>query len=206
MDVYVSLDLTDLGRAIRIAIEAWRAGLRHFEVGTPLIKFEGMSAVRALRSALPQAVIFADTKTADVGWLEVQMALEAGANVVSVLGAAPDETVRSAVETAEKLGGRVLADTLGLSGRTAQRAKELASLGVHMICVHRGVDEGVFSDEALLENLKGLSVEIGAAGGLTPEKIQALKGLVDFVMVGRYITGSDDPFEAAKRVLEAAES
>ena len=203
--MYVSLDLTDLGRAIRIAMEAWRAGLRHFEVGTPLIKWEGISAVRALRSALPDAVIFADTKTADVGWLETQMALEAGANVVSVLGAAPDETVRSAVETAERLGGRVLADTLGLRERVPQRARELASLGVHMICVHRGVDEGVFSDEALLKELRGLGVEIGAAGGLTPERISSLRGMVDFVMVGRYITGSDDPFTAAKKVLEAAE-
>ncbi len=204
VDIFVSLDLVDLGRAIRIAIEVWRAGVRHLEVGTPLIKAEGIRAVRALRQALPEAVIFADTKTADVGALEARMALESGANIMSVLGAAPDATIRSAVEAARGLGGTVLLDTLGLGDRAVQRALEASRLGVGMVCLHTGVDEGVFRDVKLLSRLKGTGLRVGAAGGLDPEGVSRLSSLADFVMVGRYVTGSEDPWRAASEVLRAA--
>ncbi|MDK2464221.1 MAG: orotidine 5'-phosphate decarboxylase [Candidatus Korarchaeota archaeon] len=204
MEVFVSLDVVELGRAIRIALEAWSAGIRHIEVGTPLIKSEGVRAIRALREALPEAVIFADTKTADVGSLEARMALEAGADIMSVLGAAPDATIRSAVAAARELGGTVLVDSLGLGDRIFERARVASRLGAEMICLHKGVDEGVFSDEGLLTELRGLGVKIGAAGGLDPEGVSKLVGLADFVMVGRYVTGSEDPRGAAARVLEAA--
>ncbi len=204
MEVFVSLDMVELGRAVRIALEAWSAGIRHIEVGTPLIKAEGVRAIRVLREALPEVVIFADTKTADVGSLEARMALEAGANIMSVLGAAPDATIRSAVEAARELGGTVLVDSLGLGDRVVERARVASRLGAGMICLHTGVDEGVFSDEGLLTELRGLGVKVGAAGGLDPEGVSRLVGLADFVMVGRYITGSEDPGKAAARVLEAA--
>ena len=204
MEVFVSLDVIELGRAIRIALEAWSAGIRHIEVGTPLIKAEGVRAIRAIRQALPEAVIFADTKTADVGSLEARMALEAGADIMSVLGAAPDATIRSAVEAAGELGGTVLLDSLGLGDRVVERVRVASRLGVGMICLHRGVDEGVFSDEGLLAEVRGLGVKVGAAGGLDPKGVSRLVGLADFVMVGRYITGSESPREAAARILEAA--
>ena len=46
--VQVALDLLDLEKALRIAREAVAAGIGWIEAGTPLIKSEGMRAVRTL--------------------------------------------------------------------------------------------------------------------------------------------------------------
>ena len=63
--------------------------------GTPLIKSEGLQAVRELHARWPDEVIVADMKTMDAGRAEVEFAAKAGARVVGVLGAASDATIRS---------------------------------------------------------------------------------------------------------------
>ena len=81
----VALDLLELDRAIQIALEAADGGADWIEAGTPLIKSEGMDAVRELKKALPAKKIVADMKTVDTGAMEVEMAAKAGANVVAIL-------------------------------------------------------------------------------------------------------------------------
>lgn len=49
----VALDLLGLDRAVEIAEEAVRGGADWIEAGTPLIKSEGMQAVRVLRERFP---------------------------------------------------------------------------------------------------------------------------------------------------------
>ncbi len=161
-----------------------------------------MRAVRVLRKEFPQLTIFVDTKTMDTGALEAKLAIEAGGNIMSVMAVAPDETIISAIKEASDLGGEVLADTLGL--KDLSRLKELVEMGVHRICLHKGVDEGVFSDFDLIDKLRGSGVKLGVAGGINEESIVKVKGAVDFVMVGRAITKSSDPAAAAKRILKAA--
>jgi 3-hexulose-6-phosphate synthase/6-phospho-3-hexuloisomerase len=71
----VALDLLELKRALQIAQEAIDGGADWIEVGTPLIKSEGMSSIRAMRDRFPDSVIVADMKIADTGTLEVEMAV-----------------------------------------------------------------------------------------------------------------------------------
>ncbi len=205
LEIFLSLDFTDLGRALRTAFEAYRAGIRSIEVGTPLIKSHGMLAVRAVRAAFPDAKIFADTKTVDTGSLEASLAFGSGADVVSVLATAPRETISSAVEEAESRGKAVLVDTIGLEGRDLEgRVEEAANLGVEMVCLHAGIDQGTFSGWETLPRLRREGLLVGAAGGIDSEAIRALRGVADFVMVGRAITRAGDPYSAALRVVRAA--
>ena len=72
--VQVALDFVDLPRAIEIAREAVAGGVDWVEAGTPLIKAEGLDAVRELKAAFPDKLIFADLKTMDAGRIEVEYA------------------------------------------------------------------------------------------------------------------------------------
>lgn len=203
VEVFLSLDLTSLDDAIRIAELAVGAGFREIEVGTPLIKAEGMRSVRRLREKFPKVKLFADTKTMDTGYLEADLAFSSGADLMSVMAVSPDETIKEAVRRAEESGGEVLVDTLGLRD-VVPRLKEIIEFGIHRICLHRGVDEGVFSEYELLDSAKELGVKIGVAGGINESTIGEVAKRADFVMVGRAITKSDDPRSAAIRILRGA--
>src|SRR3970282_89819 len=76
--LHVALDFMHLKRALQAAKEAVAGGADWIEAGTPLIKSEGMEAVRALKKAFPDKTIIADLKTMDTGALEVEIAAKAG--------------------------------------------------------------------------------------------------------------------------------
>ena len=59
----VALDFVDLHRAVKVAGEAIEGGADWLEIGTPLIKSEGMNAVRHFRKLFPNATLVADMKT-----------------------------------------------------------------------------------------------------------------------------------------------
>jgi len=69
----VALDFENLHRAVQVAKEAVDGGADWIEVGTPLIKSEGMQAIRELKRLFPDKVIVADMKTADVGGFETEL-------------------------------------------------------------------------------------------------------------------------------------
>jgi len=204
----LALDVTSLERAVEIA----RAAARFFDIleaGTPLIKSEGLYAVEALRRSHPDKRILADMKTADTGRLEAHLALERGADIVTVLGCAPAETIRAAIEEAHGAGGEVAVDLLGLED-PVEAARRLARLGPDYVVVHRGIDEqraGRAVDPALVAAVKEASgARVAVAGGLRPESMRGLSGAgVDVVVVGGFVTRSPDPGLAARRIREAVE-
>ncbi len=55
----VALDFLEMSRAMTVAEGAVAGGADILEVGTPLIKSEGLDAVRKLREAFPSATILA---------------------------------------------------------------------------------------------------------------------------------------------------
>lgn len=55
-----------------------------------------------MKAAHPNKLVFADLKTADTGALEAEMAFNAGADLVTVMGAVDDATIIGAIEAAKK--------------------------------------------------------------------------------------------------------
>ncbi|MBE3068519.1 MAG: orotidine 5'-phosphate decarboxylase, partial [Chloroflexi bacterium] len=94
----LALDFLDLPRALDVAAEAVLGGVDWLEAGTPLIKSEGLEAVRQLKRRWPDHTIVADLKTMDAGRFEMESAAKAGARVAGVLGAASDSTISECVE------------------------------------------------------------------------------------------------------------
>ena len=144
----VALDLLDLKRALQIAQESVDGGADWIEAGTPLIKSEGIEAVRPLRDHFPQATIVADMKVADTGAIEVEMAAKAGADIVCILADADDAVVADAVRAARLYGIRLMADLINVKDPQV-RAGQLEAMGVDIICAHVGIDQQMTGKDSL---------------------------------------------------------
>jgi 3-hexulose-6-phosphate synthase/6-phospho-3-hexuloisomerase len=204
--VQVALDVVELERAVEIARQAVRGGVEWVEAGTPLIKAAGLEAVRRLRREFPKNTLVADMKTMDAGALEAEMAAEAGADVVCVLGAAADATISEAVAAARRKGARVLVDLLAVPDPRA-RAKRAEQLGASYICVHVGIDQQKLGMDPL-EQLRAIAgaveVPIAVAGGITAETAPALvEGGASIIIVGSAITRAKDVELAAREIVKA---
>ncbi|MEI6840278.1 MAG: orotidine 5'-phosphate decarboxylase / HUMPS family protein [Methanomicrobiales archaeon] len=191
----VALDLLELDRALAIAKESVLGGADWIEAGTPLIKSEGMAAVRALAKLFPDRTIVADMKVADTGAMEVEMAAKAGATVVSLLGDADDAVIADAVRAASVFGVRLMADLINTRDPVT-RAKELEILGIDIIVAHVGINQEMVGKNSidLLSSLAGnLLVPIAVAGGLdSSTAAEAVRSGADIVIIGGWITRSAD--------------
>ena len=206
--VQLALDFMNLSRALKTA-EAAASSVDWIEAGTPLIKSEGLEAVRQLRSRFRRHTIVADMKTMDAGRAEVEMAAKAGADVVGVLGAASDSTLRECVEAAANYGCKIMADMIRVSD-PVKRAAEAAELGADYIGVHAAIDDqmrGADPFEALSQAASSVDIPLAAAGGLHSENAAlAVEAGASIVIVGGAICKAEDPGAAAAAIRKAVET
>ncbi len=168
----LALDLMQTGRAVPIARESVAGGADWLEVGTPLIKSEGAESIRTLRREFPGVKIVADTKTMDVGSLEVEIVVKAGADIVTVLGLSDDSTIEEAVSAARKYGAEIMVDMINVPDKV-RRSKEAEALGVSYVCLHMGIDQQMRGEDPPMDILKRIvsetSIPVAVAGGITAE-------------------------------------
>lgn len=200
------MDLLELDRSIQIAKEAITGGADWIEAGTPLIKSEGMDAVREMKKALPGTKIVADMKTVDTGAMEVEMAAKAGADIVAMLATADNSTIEDALRAARKYGVQIMMDLLTVPD-PVERSRELERLGVDYICVHVGIDQqmtGRDTIDFLKEIVKEVKTPVAAAGGINAETgAEAIASGAAIVIVGGSITRSADVTGSARKIREA---
>ncbi len=194
----VALDITDRELAIKIAEAASALNVSIVEAGTPLIKRFGTDIIKELKNNAEESLILADMKSADVGDLEVRLAAEAEADIVTVLGCASNETIQNAEKEAEKNGLLLEVDLINLED-PLQRMKELQTLGIKAFSFHIPIDvqkRRSVGAELLLGKLRTLDKNgsiISVAGGLNPDRIKLFKDTnVKVFVVGGYITSSSD--------------
>ncbi len=202
----VALDFANLSQALRAASEAVAGGAQWLEAGTPLIKSEGLEAVRALRREFPDHTVIADMKTMDVGRVEVEMAAQAGANVVTVLGAASDSTIAECVEAGERYDAQIMVDLAEVSDPVG-RAQRIQELGAAIVGVHCPVDVQMRGEDplVLLQMIaEAVDIPIAVAGGLNSETApQAVAAGANIVIVGGAIIKAPDAEAATHTILEA---
>ena len=205
----VALDLVELKRAVEIAKLAVEGGVDWIEVGTPLIKSEGMDAVRTMKRCFRDRKIVADMKTIDTGALEVEMCAKSGADVVIILALSNDSTIEEAIRAGRKYGCEIMVDLINHPD-PVKRARELEELGVDYVCVHVGIDVQMLGKDpldVLKDVVKAVSVPVAVAGGLDAERASACVALgAEIVIVGSNIVKSKDVRESAKRIREAIDS
>jgi 3-hexulose-6-phosphate synthase len=176
------------------------------ELGTPLVKNAGLSAVTAVKTAHPDKIVFADMKTMDAGELEAEIAFSAGADLVSVLGSADDSTIAGAVKAAKAHNKGIVVDLIGVADKVT-RAKEARALGAKFIEFHAGLDEQAkpgYNLDVLLRAGEEARVPFSVAGGVNISTINAVQRAgADVAVVGGSIYSAADPALAAKELRAA---
>jgi 3-hexulose-6-phosphate synthase len=179
------------------------------ELGTPLIKNMGSAVITAMKNAHPDKLVFADLKTADAGELEADIAFKAGADLVTVMGAAGNATIIGAVKAAKAHGKGVVVDTIGYPDRV-KRAQEVTGLGIDFVELHAGLDEqwtAGYSIQVLIDEAARAGVPVSIAGGVNLSNIAAvIKAGAQVAVAGAAIYGAEDPAKAAKALREAIDA
>jgi len=205
MKLQVAMDVLTTDDALALAGKV-AAHVDIIELGTPLIKAAGLSAVTAIKAAHPDKIVFADLKTMDAGELEADVAFSAGADLVTVLGVAGDSTIVGAVKAAEKHGKGIVVDLIGVADKAA-RAREVTALGVQFVEMHAGLDEQAedgFTFDTLLTDGTESGVDFSVAGGVTIETIAAVqKAGATVAVAGSAIYSATDPAAAAAELRAA---
>jgi len=202
----VALDFVDLSRALKCGEAAVAGGADILEAGTPLIKSEGLNAVRALKKHFPRVEIVADMKTVDAGRTEIESAAKAGATVATVLGLSSLSTIEECIEAGRNYGIKIAVDLLGV-GDPGEFASRLEALGVDEVGVHTAIDDQMRggSPFALLEEVRrAVAVTISVAGGINSETAAAaVASGADIVIVGGAVIKAKDVRGAAATIKEA---
>ncbi len=202
----LALDFVNLKRALKVAKEGVAGGVDWLEAGTPLIKSEGLEAVRALRKEFPRQTIVADMKVMDAGRIEVESAAKAGANIIDVLGAASDATIKECIEAGKNYGAEIIVDTIAIE-RVAERAKKIEAMGANYLSLHLAIDEQMLGKNPFRELkkiAKAVNIPLAVAGGINSETAaQAVNSGASIIIVGGAISKSKDARKAASRIKKA---
>ena len=205
MELQLALDFTTIPDAKKMVHEL-EPMIDILEIGTPFIIQEGLFAVRELRKDFQNLKIFADLKIMDAGEHETEKAIEAGADIVSVLGAADNATINAVISTAHKRNKFVLVDMIAVHD-VSTRAAEVNSLGADYICVHTAFDTQEANNTPLpkLQMINNIikNTKIAVAGGI---KLDTLPEIVKYnpaiIIVGSGITSQPDKYNTALQIKE----
>ncbi|RAM36838.1 3-hexulose-6-phosphate synthase [Arthrobacter globiformis] len=205
MKLQVAIDLLTTEAALELAGKV-AEHVDIIELGTPLVKSEGLSAITAIKNAHPDKIVFADLKTMDAGELEADIAFKAGADLITVLGAADDSTIAGAVQAAKAHSKGVVVDLIGVKDKVT-RAKEVRALGAKFVEMHAGLDEQAqpgYNLNVLLSAGEEARVPFSVAGGVNLSTIEAVQRAgADVAVAGGAIYSAADPELAAKELRAA---
>lgn len=211
----ISVDTGTLPQGLAVASAALAAGVTLVEMGTPLLKSEGvLNVVPAFRKHFPQALLLADMKTMDGGAFEAQSVFAGGGNIIDFLASAGIDTARAIVGVRDQFRQRapdiprlVFADILvphqGPAAAAVAVAEQMLEAGVDGVGVHlqldaRRADPGLFQSSYLSDVVEAVFSHVGhrasvqVVGGLTLAQARRLAdaGLKAFVISGNL--GFDD--------------
>lgn len=202
----LALDFVDLSRALLVAESAMAAGADWLEAGTPLIKSEGLNAVRELRRRFPHHCIVADMKIMDAGRIEVECAAKAGANLVDVLGAASDATIAECIQAGKNYGAKIVVDLISVPDPVT-RARQVEALGADYLTVHVAIDDQMVGRdpfETLRQVSQAVQIPVGVAGGInSATAAQAVASGASYIIVGGAITKAKNPDQATREIRRA---
>jgi 3-hexulose-6-phosphate synthase len=205
----ISVDTPYVQQGLAVAEAALAAGVTVLELGTPLLKYEGVrNVVPIFRQRFPKALLLADMKTMDGGEGEANAVYSGGGNVIDFLALAGDATARAvcaardAFRDANPATPRLaFADVLipmqGPAEQAVETAQRMLDAGVDGVGVHLQYDArrarptlfqgGYLHDVAcaVFESV-GDKASVQVVGGLSADEAAALarKGLRAFVISG----------------------
>lgn len=212
----ISVDTDNLPQAFVVADAALKAGITLVEMGTPLLKTEGVKhVVPAFRSRYPDALILADMKSMDGAGFEARSVYAGGGNIIDFLALAGVASARNVAAVRDEFRAAdpsiprlAFADILvpqqgpaHVAVDVAQRMRDagMDGVGLHLQLDARRADPALHASSYLADVARAVFAAVGdtcsvqVVGGLTIEQAiwLARDGLRAFVISGNF--GSSDP-------------
>jgi 3-hexulose-6-phosphate synthase len=205
----ISVDVATIQQGLGVAASALAGGINIVEMGTPLLKNEGVSnVVPAFRRKFPEALLLADMKTMDGGGGEARAVYAGGGNIVDFLAlagvdtakaicAVRDEFRRDGAELARLVFADIMVPHQGPAAQAIEVARRMLDAGVDAVGVHlqadaRRADPTLIEKNYLSDVARALFERVGGAapvqvvGGLSVAQAKSLAqaGLRAFVISG----------------------
>src|SRR3954469_3529039 len=205
----ISVDVATIQQGLAVAAAGLAGGVNIVEMGTPLLKNQGVSnVVPAFRRKFPEALLLADMKTMDGGGFEARAVYAGGGNVVDFLALAGVDTATAICavrdefkRTDPELPRLVFADIMVPHQGPAAQAVEVAvrmleagvdAVGVHLQADARRADPTLIERHYLADVARAIFERVGRAapvqvvGGLSAAEAKSLAqaGLRAFVISG----------------------
>jgi len=206
----VALDFTKITDAVRVLSALIDLPIDVYEVGTPLIKSEGIKSIEIVRALVGNdKVVLADMKTADTAALEVELAYGAGADAMTVLASADNEVIYAALQKASELNVDIVVDTIGVSD-IFKRIREMKAMNVKIVNIHIGIDVQKIRQITAADRLTVIREIVGTfsdmyiavSGGIKAADVPGLlQAGVSIIIVGSAITKSGDPRKSAMEII-----
>lgn len=192
----IALDVHSLDRAVDIATAAVDAGADFIEVGDPLIKRSGVEAIATIKRTAPQAAVVAEMMSADWGRDQVELAAEAGADIVALIGPASIASVSAAVAAGRRLGVALVLDTQR-SHVDATWLRDMERTGIDGFVVTTNIDLGVGSNHPLdtartIRSRSQLPVAVSGGFSATDDELTSSPDW-DIAIIGRSIADAVAP-------------
>ena len=205
----ISVDVATIQQGLAVAAAGLAGGVNIVEMGTPLLKNEGVSnVVPAFRRKFPEALLLADMKTMDGGAFEARAVYTGGGNIVDFLALAGVDTAKAICavrdefrRAGDNLPRLVFSDIMvphqGPAAQAVEVARRMLDAGVDGVGIHLQADarranstliEKDYLGEvarALFEGVGG-SAPVQVVGGLSVAQAKRLAGagLRSFVISG----------------------
>ena len=205
----ISVDVGSLEQGLGVASAALAGGANIVEMGTPLLKNQGVSnVVPAFRRKFPDALLLADMKTMDGGGGEARAVYAGGGNIVDFLALAGVDTAKAICavrdefrRTDPELPRLVFSDIMVPHQGPAAQAVEVAlrmleagvdAVGVHLQADARRANQTLIDSDYLGDVARAVFERVGKAapvqvvGGLSIAHAKSLAktGLRAFVISG----------------------
>ena len=205
----ISVDVGTLEQGLRVAAAAVAGGANVIEMGTPLLKNQGVvNVVPAFRAKFPDALLLADMKTMDGGSGEARAVYAGGGNIVDFLALAGVDTAKAVCAVRDEfrlkdpaLPRLAFADIMVPNQGTTEQAADVArrmldagvdAVGVHLQSDARRADPSLIERNYLGEVTRAIFARVGSTapvqvvGGLSSAQAKGLAqaGLRAFVISG----------------------
>lgn len=205
MKLQIALDCNDIGTALKVVEEVYPY-IDIAELGTPLMISEGARAVRIMKERYPALKVLSDIKIMDGGDSIARIVLEAGADIVTVLGVTNDMTIKGVVAAAHDFKKEVFVDLISVSD-VKKRAAEVDALGVNYIGVHTSYDlrNTVATPLDDLKKIKSVvkTAKVAISGGIKQGMLNNIMAVEpDVVITGSSIMNASDKRSIAKQFYE----
>ena len=205
----MSVDVATVDHGLRVAEGALAGGIGIIEMGTPLLKNQGVAnVVPAFRQKFPDALLLADMKTMDGGAFEARAVYAAGGDIVDFLALAGadtakaicgvrDEFRRAGAERPRLAFADILIPHQGPAAQVVEVAWRMLEAGVDGVGIHlqadaRRTDPTLIERDylgdmahAVFERVGGVA-PVQVVGGLSVAQARrlSLAGLRAFVISG----------------------